>query len=260
MQTAGRTGTRINSLLAQCPLGVPMTSTWLATQAVSPQLLQNYRASGWLSQIGRGAWIRAGTAPTLVGAIYALQKMQSLRIYPAARTALELQGRTHYIPLGNFPSVQLSSEAETHLPEWFKQQNFAQHLRMLNSSILFDPIFASLTDHETNGVTIKVSTPERAMLEYCQLLPKYADFEEARQLMEGLTALRSDLLQSTLQACRSVKAKRLFLALAEAVGHRWFKELNLDEIELGRGKRTLPIAGGLHPRFEITVPHTWIVR
>ncbi len=256
----GTAGTRINSLLAQCPPGVPMTSAWLGAQRVSPQLLQNYRASGWLNQLGRGAWIRSGTKPTLVGALYALQKMQSLKIYPAARTALELQGRSHYIGLSNTPTVQLSAEADTHLPEWFSQQDFGQHLRVLNSNTIFDPVFVSLTDCETNGVTIKVSTPERAMLEYCQLLPKYADFEEARQLMEGLTALRPNLLQTTLQSCRSVKAKRLFLALAEAVGHRWYGELILDDIDIGSGKRTLPIKGGMHPRFEITIPDTWIVQ
>ena len=60
------------------------------------------------------------------------------------------------------------------------------------------------------------------MLEYCYLLPNYADFEEARQLMEGLATLRPGLLQSTLRACRSVKAKRLFLALADIVGHKWY--------------------------------------
>ena len=54
-------------------------------------------------------------------------------------------------------------------------------------------------------------------------LPNYADFEEARQLMEGLATLCPGLLQNTLRACRSVKAKRLFLALADIVGHEWNK-------------------------------------
>ena len=60
------------------------------------------------------------------------------------------------------------------------------------------------------------------MLEYCYLLPNYADFEEARQLMEGLATLCPGLLQNTLRACRSLKAKRLFLALADIVGHEWY--------------------------------------
>ena len=48
-------GTRINHILAQNPPGVPMTSNWLASRRVSPQLLQGYKSSGWLSPLGRGA-------------------------------------------------------------------------------------------------------------------------------------------------------------------------------------------------------------
>jgi len=97
------------------------------------------------------------------------------------------------------------------------------------------------------------------MLEYCQLLPKQADFEEARQLMEGLPSLRSALMQSTLEQCKSIKAKRLFLALAQAVGHAWFKDLNLEVIELGASNRLLPFEGVPHPQFRITVPRTWMM-
>jgi hypothetical protein len=251
--------TRINTLIAKCPAGAPMTTAWLANQAVSPQLLQRYKASGWLELLGRGAWIRADTQPTLAGAIYALQQMEALKIYPAARTALELQGRAHYIATGIAPVLQLSVERNIRIPRWFKEQGFAKHIQLIKSDALFNPVFASITECRSEGATIKVSSPERAILEYCQLLPRLGDFEEVWQLMAGLTSLQPTLVQSTLQACLSVKAKRLFLVLAEAVGHTWFKELNLDTLELGVGKRSLRIPGTLHPRFKITVPNTWKV-
>ncbi|MBL4866840.1 MAG: type IV toxin-antitoxin system AbiEi family antitoxin domain-containing protein, partial [Pseudomonadales bacterium] len=72
------------------------------------------------------------------------------------------------------------------------------------------------------------------------------------------TTLRAQLLQSTLQACKSVKAKRLFLALASTVGHKWYDDLNLGSIDLGVGKRSIINSGYLHPEFEITVPKTWV--
>ncbi len=249
--------TKINRLLSQCPVGVPMTSGWLTSQQVSPQLLQTYKRSGWLQPLGRGAWIRAGTQPSMAGSIFALQRQQ-LIVYPAARTALELQGRAHYLPVGESPVLQLSVESNKKLPSWFSRQAFARNLRILNASALFSPVYASVSDWHTEGLTLKISSPERAMLEYCYLLPKYADFEEARQLMEGLTTLRAQLLQSTLQACTSVKAKRLFLALASTVGHKWYGELNLQSIDLGAGKRSVISNGYLHPEFEITVPKTWV--
>ncbi len=250
--------TKINKLLSMCPTGVPMTSTWLATQNISPQLVQRYKLNKWLTALGRGAWIRAGTNLTLTGAIYALQQQLAIKVYPAARSALEIQGRSHYIPLGANLILQLSVESGQKLPAWFTNQAFASNLRVINSSLMFDPVYVSLTDWQDNELKIKLASPERAMLEYCHLLPKNADFEEARQLMEGLTTLRPQLLQSTLQACKSVKAKRLFLALASSVAHSWYEELNIETMDLGSGNRSVVLNGFMHPEFKITIPKEWI--
>jgi len=251
--------TRINAVLGDCPAGVPMTSAWLESKGVYPQLLQRYKETGWLESLGRGIWIRAGTRPTLPGAVFALQRI-GINAYPAARSALELQGRSHYVPTGEAPVLHMSLGAGQRMPQWFRQMDFAYNLHMLNASALFEPVSAGLSEVRSEGVEIKLSSPERAMLEYCQLLPKHADFEEARQLMEGLPTLRPRLVQSTLQACKSVKAKRLFLALASAVGHGWFNELDQEQIDLGASNRVLPIEGVPHPVYDITVPNTWIVQ
>lgn len=235
-----------------------MTSTWLASQQVSPQLVRRYKMTGWLESLGRGAWIRVGTKPTPEGAIYALQQQLLLKVYPAARTALELQGRAHYLSVGANPVFQLSVESGQKLPAWFMNQPFAKNLRIFNNSVLFSPVYVGLNEWQNRELSIKVSTPERAMLEYCYLLPKYADFEEAWQLMEGLTTLRPKILQSTLQSCKSVKAKRLFLALACAVGHSWYAQLDIEMFDLGTGKRSVLVEGYLHPKFKITVPKSWL--
>ncbi len=251
-------GTRINRVLAQNPPGVPMTSGWLALQRVSPQLLQGYKNSGWLSPIGRGAWMRAGTEPTLSGSIYALQRQRSVTVYPAACTVLGYQGRLHYLPLGASPVLQLAVGSDRKLPQWFTRQPFAANLRVLNADALFEPVSAGVTDWQAGEFSLEISSPERAMLEYCYLLPNHADFEEARQLMEGLATLRPEMVQSILLACRSVKAKRLFLALAEIVGHEWYRELNLESVKLGSGSRHI-VSGGLwNSRFKITVPEIWM--
>jgi len=258
LRAENQTLTRINAVLADCPAGVPMSSTWLESKGVYPQLLQKYKETGWLESLGRGIWIRAGTRPTLAGAIFALQRI-GINAYPAARSALELLGRSHYVPTGEAPVLHMSLGAGQRMPEWFRKMDFARNLQMLNASALFEPVSVGLSEVRSEGVEIKLSSPERAMLEYCQLLPSHADFEEARQLMEGLPTLRPRLVQSTLQACKSVKAKRLFLALASAVGHGWFSELAQEQIDLGASNRILPIQGVPHPVYGITVPDTWIV-
>jgi len=248
---------KINRLLNSVPVGVPMTSDWLASQEVSPQLAHRYKLSGWLEPLGKSAWKRVGGGGNMVGAMFALQKQLSINACPAARTALELKGRAHYAPVGK-PVLQLNLESPQHLPTWFSQQPFARNLKLINSTTLFNPPYAGLIDWSAQEISIKVSSAERAMLEYCHLLPKYADFEEARQLMEGLTTLRPELLQSLLYACQSVKAKRLFLALASVVAHPWYKQLNIEDIGLGTGNRSILSKGALHPQFKITVPEAWL--
>mgnify|MGYP000485299084 CR=1 FL=1 len=247
----------INRLLASVPAGVPMTTPWLELQGVSPQLARRYKLSGWLEPLGRSAWVRLGATVNVVGAVFAVQKQLSIKACPAARTALELQGRAHYVPVGK-PVLQLSLEAGQNLPGWFSQQAFARHLRVINSTVLFNPSYAGLADWSDKEITIKISSTERAMLEYCHLLPKYADFEEARQLMEGLTTLRPELMQSLLYACQSVKAKRLFLALASVVGHAWYQQLDVEKLNLGTGNRSVLSNGILHPQYKITVPEEWM--
>ena len=63
-----------------------------------------------------------------------------------------------------------------------------------------------------------MSAPERAVLEYLDGLRAETSFEEARELVDGLTTLRPEVLQGLLGACTSVKVKRLFLYLADLAG------------------------------------------
>jgi hypothetical protein len=59
-----------------------------------------------------------------------------------------------------------------------------------------------------------------------------------------LVNLRPGLVMSLLKACASVKVKRLFLALAERHQHQWLRHLNLNKVDLGKGKRMLAPGGG----------------
>jgi len=102
--------------------------------------------------------------------------------------------------------------------------------------------------------SIRLSSPERAALEMAELVPREQSFEGAQLLMEGLTALRPDLVQKLLQSCKSVKAKRLFLYLAEKCGHAWLNKLDLSKVRLGSGKRLIVSGGRYNPKYRITVP------
>jgi hypothetical protein len=101
---------------------------------------------------------------------------------------------------------------------------------------------------------LTVSTAERAAIEVIDELPSRESFEQVDALFSGLATLSPRRLQKLLEACQSVKSKRLFLFFAERHGHAWFKKLDISRIGLGNGKRALVACGRLDPKYLITVP------
>jgi len=74
------------------------------------------------------------------------------------------------------------------------------------------------------------------------------------QVMGNLATLRPEVVQPLLEACGSVKVKRLFLYLAERHGHDWFAKLDPGKVDLGKGKRMIVPKGRYDARYQITVP------
>lgn len=71
--------------------------------------------------------------------------------------------------------------------------------------------------------------------------------------MEGLNNLRPSQVQALLEQCNSVKVKRLFLYLAEKSDHEWVHHLQLEKINLGKGKRSVVKGGAYNSKYQITV-------
>lgn len=92
------------------------------------------------------------------------------------------------------------------------------------------------------------------MLELCEGVSDAALVYEADALMQAMTTLRPQRVGMLLRHCRSIKAKRLFLALAERHRHAWLPHVPLDGVDMGRGKRALVPGGRLHPTYHITLP------
>ena len=101
---------------------------------------------------------------------------------------------------------------------------------------------------------IVFSTPERAVLEVLDRLPGRETFHQADMLVEGLVNLSPERMGRLLRECRSIKVKRLFLWFAERHDHAWLERLDLEGVDLGRGKRMLVRGGRLDPKYQITVP------
>jgi len=244
-------GTKINQILQQLPTGVVLLSSWLKAHGYSYGLQQRYRKSGWLITIGKGAMMRSGQKLLLSSAIYALQQQAEMQIHIGGRTALGMQGYSHYIEAGRKETL-LFARPDKKLPNWIRNNNWDTKPTLISSSFL--PQDTGLIDFNEEGITLKISGPARAMMECLELSPNRFELTEARNLMEGLSLLKPDTVQILLEQCTSVKVKRLFLYFAEKTGHSWFRHLQLNRINLGSGKRSIVANGVLIPEYQITLP------
>jgi len=243
--------TKINRLLNSQPQGVVLLSSWLDKQGYSLDLQKRYRKSRWLESIGTGAMIRSGDLVGYEGAIYALQQQLGSTIHPGGRTALSLLGKAHYLEMSQTKVVLFGGVGEK-LPTWFKNHDWGMRIDYHPSSFLSPDL--GLTDLELKTFSIKVSGAARALMECLYLAPEKQELVECYELMEGLNNLRPDYVQSLLEACNSVKVKRLFLYMAEKAGHDWIHYLDLKKVDLGKGKRSVVRNGFYDSKYQITVP------
>ena len=241
---AGSNRKRINQRLVAAPANAVLTSAWLKGHGISSKLAGYYASSGWLHRIGDGAFTVQTAETTWLGAVFGLQQ-KSQSFHPGGRTALELSGLAHFLPLGESHPLFLFSRSGKRLPAWFKGLPWSKRVRHVSTNFL----------HREGELVVQISSPERAALEFLQALePSATEYEHANLVFEGLGTLRPDVLQSLLKHCSSVKVKRLFLHLAERHNHAWFKSLDLTKVSLGSGKRALVAGGRLDPKYLITVP------
>ncbi len=224
----------------------------LKEQGFSQELLAWHKRSGWLESYGHGAYILAGDKVEWTGALYALQIHLKMPVHAGGKTALELKGYSHFVPVRQ--KVFLYGERGSSLPAWFRKSMKPGEYEYVRTN-LFAPGYANgLSELSSGEFTVTISAPERAAMEMLHLVPKDVGFEEASLIMENLAGLRPELVQKLLEACRFVKVKRLFLYLSEKYAHPWFSRLDLSKPDLGKGKRQIVPHGMLDKKYQITVP------
>lgn len=242
---------KINLLLQQWPSNAVYLTSWLAGKGYSNQLLNRYKKSNWITSIGAGAVIKSGDKVTIEGAVFALQQQGEKSIHPGGKTALGLLGMAHYLKFSNTTYTLFGFKNEK-LPGWLLKYDWKLKLNYHHTSFL--PPEIGLTEWDMGGYSIKISGAARALMECLYLVPKNQDLLECYELMEGLNNLRPKLVQQLLENCTSVKVKRLFLYMATKAGHSWANFLDVEKIDLGRGKRQLVDNGMYVPQYKITVP------
>jgi hypothetical protein len=245
---------KINQILQKWPQGTVITTDWLKKQGVSRQSVNNYKNSGWFERIGRGAYKRKGDNISWAGGLYALQKLQGIPVHVGGKTSLEMQGYGHYIKMSFLDRVILWKNPEVRLSAWFKNYDEWKDKLEIRSATLFSNGVGALSEARIRQVEVQISSAERAILEYLNDVPKREDFDRVNNIMGRLASLHPKVLQQLLEACNSVRVKRLFMYMAEYHGHSWFHRLDPSKINFGKGKREIVKGGKLNKKYMIVVP------
>ena len=264
---------KLNKLQRLLPEGLVVDSTWLNEHGYYNSLRAKYVAAGWLEQPARRVYRRPHGTLDWQMVVLSLQTLLDHQLVVGGRTALELQGFSHY----------LSREVqEVHLygltkpPTWLNDLKLGVAFLYHNPARLFGhAAYFGMRGREPSGPAdpfawgqagvvempighwkwpMLVSTPERALLELLDELPDRETFDQVDALVEGLANLSPRRLQTLLETCASVKVKRLFLFFADRHRHAWRSRLDVTRVDLGSGKRVLVRGGTLDPGYHITVP------
>lgn len=243
---------KINQVLQKVPRGGLFFSSWMEKQGISYELQRIYRESKWFRAVANGVMVRTNEQPSIYGALACLNEQLNKQFYIAAMTALELKGFSHFAQMRR-PNFFVGTPKDN-LPAWVKEKDWDANLIAMKSNYFSDDVGLEI---EMQGeYKLLVSSTERAFLECLNLTPKYFSLIDLFYVMEQLTTLRPQFLQQLLEKQKSVKIKRLFLYMAEKAKHLWFEDLDLNNIDLGKGKRMLSSsAGGAYDKkYEIVIP------
>lgn len=248
----------INRLNGLIPEGVAVPSKWLVKQGFSRQLLYKYVRRGSLASLGKGAFYRPHSEMDLDGILLGLQRFSDEPCgHLGGISALNRLGHAHYLPLAG--DNEFEYWYPKRLPSWAKNSRFKEGRLVQQKKNLFQPGSETLGlvkwPTKVRDWTVLIAGPERAMIEALELVDgTEAAFEHASEIFGGLAGLRPKIVRDLLMACESIKAKRLFLFMAEYQKHAWAKRIEKSGFDLGSGKRQIVVGGEFDKRFGITIP------
>ena len=257
--------TKINRILAKWATGELHSLRWLLEEGIDSSYAQSwiyrYYEQGLFQKIGPGIYKKAQDKISWVAAVRLLQKELGQPIHVAGRTALELEGAAHYIPVYERPVIFLRTYAKRkRLPKWFKENDFGCRFRFENTTLFSETFFSNerellISEYVENRLAVQISCRELAILELMSQVNLTHDFESTQNYLESLRGMKEEILQKLLENCSSIKLKRVFLYLSEKLGMSYFDKLNLSKIDLGKGKRqVIKENSQFDKKYNITVP------
>ena len=254
----------LKKVLDAVPSGYLVDAKWLTSHGIAYETFCDYVKRGWLERVHRGVFRRPAPGPWASSTIdwkvclLSMQHIMRHDVHVGGTTALSQHGYDHYLRLGGNAQVWIYGDT---IPNWLTKLRLDASVETRKTALFGDPALA-LTKEEINSTNappwdwrLKMSVPERAVMEAMDELPGQETFHNLDMIFEGLTTLRPKTIAALLHSCRKIKVKRLFFVFADRHGHPWRKHLDPDDFSLGSGDRALVKGGKIHPSYRIMVPN-----
>ncbi len=240
--------TKINKISQKVSRTALLTSSFLTRNGISRKEQTCYVKSGWLERVAHGVYRFAGESPGLYDALASYASQTGKDYHLAAGTALDLRGYTHFIPMGR--SRAFLSSTGSRLPGWIVDGQWDRDVFYFTTDVFGN---AGLEDFQYGNLTLRISSPERAVMECMLLAPRIYSLMDVYYLMEMLATLRPELVNELLSACKSVKVKRVFLYMADKTGFWWAGKIDGKAVDTGKGTRSVEKGGVLIDGYGIVV-------
>jgi len=244
------TRNKLNNLLSE---GIPnglYFSEWLIAHGYSSQLLQQYRNSDWLKLLTRGVYYRSGEELSAYAALMCSAKQTQTQLRLAAHSALEVHGVMHFVPMGK-PQCVVTTDQRRKIG-WLESELFDRTFEYF-----YTPQLATAESEEIpyRGLTLPASTNELAILECLYLAPRRYSYMDVYYLMEQLSGLRPELMQSLLERTTSYRVKRMFMYMAEKANYAWLEDIDVTKVDLGTAVMQLAETDGVYvSKYKMTIP------
>ncbi|MBF9052072.1 hypothetical protein GTA62_19185 [Roseobacter sp. HKCCD9010] len=264
--TTGR-AQNLKKVLDAVPSGYLVDAKWLTAHGIAYESFRDYVNRGWLERVYRGVFRRPGPIRAKSNTldwetcILSLQHIMGHNAHVGGMTALSRQGYDHYLRLGHTAPVWIYGDKN---PPWLGKLPLNATIIQRKRTLFADPKLG-VTSDKTLSVDstpwdwqLRISTPERAIMEAIEELPDHESFHNLDVVFEGLTTLRPKLLTALLHSCKKIKVRRIFFVFADRHDHSWRKRLDAKAFDFGTGDRALVKGGKIHPQYRIMVPEEFV--
>ena len=247
-------------LLEAVPEGFLVDAGWMSDNGFGRECIRDFLDNGWLEPLARDVYRRPsiGSRSGVVGwttCLLSLSHVMGRNVHIGGTTALAMFAFADQKYLDHNARKLLYGED---FPAWLVHLSLDISFETRTNNLFSDPVLGIEVARREQWLpwdwAIRISTPERAILEALDELPCNEEFHNLDGMFRRLVLLRAKLMAELLRACRKPELKRLFFVFGDRYDHAWNEDIDPADFDLGTGDLVFLQDGKMHPRYGITVP------